>query len=185
MSNLNAKKINLGRVVHREVTKFQSICWFNTIATSLDCRSPTKLEKLIQPDNIKINHYGEEVISQSWKRYRNGQRLPRDGEKANGRPGPVIAAEKFSPESAYIFRHPIWKVMRAERIELSDAVEILKYFGDYIRFCYTDLELSDDDDQIFDLFIEYAGLDIWIDRDAELISPTAHREAETAKAHRG
>lgn len=162
-----------GRINQKEITKFQTICWFNSIAKKLSCNSPTKLEKRIQPDNIKINQYGEEVISESWKRYRKGSRLPNDGFKVNGNPGPVIAAEKYSLESGYIFRHPIWKVMRSDRIELYDALEILKYFSNHIRRWYIDLEQTNQDD-IYDSFVASADLEIWIDTADDMLSSLDH-----------
>lgn len=172
---MNTKSIKtLGeKTIKSEVSKFQAISWFNTVAKSLDCYSPDQLEKLIQPEKIKKDLDGKNVTTRAWRKYRDGTRLPSDGFRSNGMAGPVIAAGNRSLDSLTIYRHPIWNIMRNEKLGFRDSVKLLDYFDPFVRRYYIDLETKDLDD-IFESFAENIGLPIWIDRDDDMIRSLDH-----------
>lgn len=153
-----------GRPGRTTVDRLQAIAWFNTVAHRLRDDSPFRLEKFFQPENIRVNVDGKRVTTRAWDKYRDGDRLPSDGCKKDGQPGPVVAAGKVIPDSLYIFRHPIWQVMRANKLSFEETVRMLGFFEPFVSRYYLDLETRDPVRQ-FEAFAKNVGLPIWIDRE--------------------
>lgn len=155
-----------GRPKKTEINRFQAIAWFNAISNGLSEHSPSRLERKIQPENIRRDDSGKLVGTRAWDKYRDGQRLPKDGFKPDGKAGVVIAAEAFVPASIYIYRHPIWEVMRSKKLEFKDAYEMVSNFPHVVSRYYLDLTAIDMDSKL-EAFSENIGREIWIDRDAD------------------
>lgn len=152
-----------GRRPRTAVDRFQAIAWFNAVSNGAWDDSPFRLEKRFQPENVKKRD-GKVVASRSWDKYRDGTRLPSDGHKKDGRPGPVVAAGMVIWDSLYIYRHPIWRVMRTERLSFEEVVGLLSFFPPFVGRYYLDLETKDRESQ-FEAFSDNVGQEIWIDRD--------------------
>lgn len=162
-----------GRPKRSKVDEFQAMAWFNTIAHRFDINSPFQLERLIEPNHVKRNADGKLVCSRAWDKYKKGKRLPKDGMKPDGTPGAVLLAGERVPESADIYRHPIWKILRAEHISLDEAKTIVYGFRDYVRRFYFDLELPDLRSRL-ESFGEFVCLPIHIGADDDLIVSLDH-----------
>lgn len=160
------KKI-MGRQRKSTVDRFQSIAWFNAVAHGVSDDSPSRLEKRFQPENIKKNADGKQTGTRSWNEYRDGKKLPSDGYKKDGRPLSVIAAGKAVPDSLYIYRHPIWQAMRADKISFEEVIQMMDFFKPFVSHYYLDLETTDLERQ-FKAFTENVGMPIWIDREDDL-----------------
>lgn len=152
-----------GRPSNTAVDRFQAIAWFNTVADGVGDDSPFRLERRFQPENVRA-HDGKQVVTRAWDKYRNGDRLPSDGQKRNGRLGPVLAAGMVIPDSLYIYRHPIWRAMRAKRVSFEEVVSMLGLFQPSVSRYYLDLRTRNLEHQ-FEAFSGNVGLEIWIDRD--------------------
>lgn len=142
---------------------FQTIAWFNSVVDGTGDDSTFRLEKRFQPENVKRRD-GKLEASRAWDKYRDGTHLPNDGYKKDGRPGPVVAAGMVIPESLYIYRHPIWRAMRAERLSFEEVVGLLTFFPPFVSRYYLNLETRDRDRQ-FEAFSDNVGQEIWIDRE--------------------
>lgn len=153
-----------GRPKRSEVDRFQAIAWFNTVSHGALDGSPFRLEKLFQPENIKTDEDGKQTATRAWDKYRRGDRLPKDGYKNDGLPGPVIAAGKTILDSLYIYRHPIWRAMRADTLSFEEVIKILGSIEPFVSRYYLDLEIKDSERQ-FEAFAESVGMPIWIDID--------------------
>lgn len=172
MSESNTQPMR-GRPPRTAPERFQAIAWFNAVSNGVQEYSPTRLEKQFQPKNIKINAEGKRVGTRAWDKYRDGERLPSDGYKKDGRPGPVLAAGRVVPDSLYIYRHPIWQVMRADNLSFEEVVGLLGFFRPFVSRYYLDLESRDLERQ-FEAFTENVGLPIWIDREDDLHNSLDH-----------
>lgn len=153
-----------GRPKKSAVDRFQAIAWFNAVSYWTRDSSPYRLEKRFQPENIKMDHDGKQVGTRAWDKYRKGERLPKDGYRKDGRPGPVVAAGKVVPDSLYVYRHPLWGILRSKKMSFDNAVKSLGFFVPSVRHFYLDLESSDPERQ-FESFAESVGMPIWIDRE--------------------
>lgn len=151
-----------GRKKRSKVDRFQAIAWFNAVSLGAWEDSPFRLEKRFQPENIKKDEIGRQTATRAWDKYRSGDRLPKDGYKINGLPGPVIAAGMAVPDSLYIYRHPIWHVMRADKLSFEEVIKMLGFIAPFVSHNYLDLETSDSERQ-FEAFAESVGMPIWID----------------------
>ena len=80
-----------GRPPRTDVDRFQAMAWFTAVSNGVGDESAFRLEKRFQPENVKSRD-GKLVASRAWDKYRDGIRLPSDGFKKDGRPGPVVAA---------------------------------------------------------------------------------------------
>jgi hypothetical protein len=162
-----SKRPGPGRPRLTAIDRFQAMAWFNTISSWEGDDSPFRLEKIFQPENVKINLEGKQIASRAWDKYRHGTRLPRDGYMSDGRPGAVLAAARRVPDSVFIYRHPIWKVMRVNRLSFERVVEILHLFPPFVRRYYIDLEVTGYERQC-ESFEESIGKPIWVDQQDEL-----------------
>ena len=171
--NVKGQKRGPGRPRFTEIDKFQTLAWFETVAYGLGSDKPFQLERKIQPEGIKRDADGKLYGTRMWDNYKAGVQLPRDGFNAEGRPYAVLSAAKFAPESLEIYRHPIWIVMRAERMVFETVVELLNGFDYYVKRFYLDLE-STSPKRSYESFVESIGLPIWIDRDDDLIRSLDH-----------
>lgn len=129
-----------GHPERTDVDRFQAMAWFNSIAYVLNDASPTHLEQLIQPRNVSRDEIGKLKSSRAWDKYKIGARLPQDGYLKDGISGAVIAAERFVPESADVFRHPIWIAMRSPLMEFKEVVRLISTFPPPIAHQYMDLD---------------------------------------------
>lgn len=154
-----------GRPHRTDVDRFQAMAWFTAVSNGVGDESAFRLEKRFQPENVKTRD-GKLVASRAWDKYRDGARLPSDGFKKDGRPGPVVAAGMVILDSLYIYRHPIWRVMRTEQLSFEEVVGMLSFFPPFVSRYYLDLETRDRERQ-FEAFSENVGQEIWIDREDE------------------
>lgn len=166
MAETNQKSLR-GRPKRSEVDRFQAIAWFNAVSHGMSDDSPFRLEKRFQPENIKTDVDGKQTATRAWDKYRRGERLPKDGYKKDGLPGPVIAAGKSVLDSLYIYRHPIWQAMRADRLSFEEVIKILGFIEPFVSHYYLDLETTDSERQ-FKAFAESVGMPIWIDLEDDL-----------------
>lgn len=162
-----------GRPKRSEVDRFQAIAWFNAVSHGALDGSPFRLEKRFQPENIKTDEDGKQTATRAWDKYRSGERLPKDGYKKDGLPGPVIAAGKTILDSLYIYRHPIWQAMRADRLSFEEVIKILGFIEPFVSRYYLDLEIKDSERQ-FEAFAERVGMPIWIDIDDDFHKSLDH-----------
>lgn len=152
----------LKKRLRREVRPFHAKAWFNAVAHDMKDDAPLRLENALQPWKMSFNDYGKLVPSRSWDRYKAGAVLPKDGHEKSGNPLSVMAAAKNSPESVWIYRHPLWLTMKSPFMSLSKATQLISTFEPKIAGYYLDLTKS----KALDLSKSLAGnicLDIWID----------------------
>lgn len=171
MDSTTAKK--RGRPKRTKVDEFQAKAWYNTIANHFDLDVPFHLERIIEPGNIKRDQDGKLYSNRAWDKYRNGSRSPKDGMKRDGTPNVVVLAEQRVPQSAEIYRHPIWRVLREDVIGVSESKEIIYSFRDYVRRYYFDLELPSLQARL-DSFGANVCLPIQIGSDDDLIVSLDH-----------
>jgi hypothetical protein len=151
-----------GRRPHGPVDSFQTRAWFNSIADVVGTNTPHALEQTIQRHLIHLND-GKTKASSSWDKYKNGLRLPQDGHGKDGKPGAVMAAEQHAPESGDVFRHPIWKAMRADIMNLKEATDLISTLRPATTHYYVDLSDAMASHRAASLE-QNIGLAIWIDR---------------------
>lgn len=160
---MKIKKPKLGRQVKGVIDRFQTMAWFNSIANVLGDSSPTHLEQIIQPENVKKDEIGKLKTSRSWDKYKIGARLPTDGYLKDGKPGAVLAAEKIVAESAYVYRHPIWAVMRTPVMSYDVVTQTISTLRPSVARYYMDLSETMKDTRAASL-AQNIGLRIWIER---------------------
>lgn len=150
-----------GRPQRSAADAFQAKAWFNSISNVLDIESAYVLERMIQRENVVVRS-GKTITSRAWDKYKIGVRLPQDGLMKSGKPGAVIAAEHHAPESGDVFRHPIWKVMRAKTLEFDEAIRLISAFKPSIARYYVDLSDAMVSNRA-DSLEQNIGMPIWID----------------------
>jgi hypothetical protein len=151
-----------GRPKHSAVDRFQTMAWFNSIARVLEIESPYSLECVIQRENI-VERDGKIITSRAWDKYKVGTRVPQDGHMKSGKHGAVLAAEHHVPESGYVFRHPIWKVMRARTMGFDEATRLISALKPSVAGYYMDLSKAMANNRT-DSLSRNIGLPIWIER---------------------
>lgn len=127
-----------GRPKRSQVDSFQARAWFNSIASILGTDSPHALEQIIEPDKV-VHRDGKVITSRAWGKYRAGTRLPKDRDRKNGKFGTVAAAERIVPISGDVYRHLIWRVMRAPSMDFDLVTKELRAMKPSIAGCYIDL----------------------------------------------
>lgn len=168
-ADIEAKR---GRPKRSDIDGYQAKAWYNTVSIGVGDDSAFRLEKLIQPENVKRLD-GKLVVSRAWDKYRDGERLPLDGYKKDGRPGPVLAAGRLVPDSLYIYRHPIWRAMRSEQLSFDEVFDLVLHFKPSVRRYYLDLEIRDLERQL-ETFVSSFGQKIFIETDHEKTDPLDH-----------
>ena len=163
MSAPPAKSPKRGRRPHGPVDSFQARAWFNSIAYVIGTSAPHAIEQNVQPHLIQQAD-GKAKSSSSWVKYKNGLRLPQDGYGKDGRPGAVMAAERHAPESVDVFRHPLWKAMRTDIMDIKETTDLIATFRPVIAQYYVDLSDAMVKRRV-DSFEQSIGLSIWIDWD--------------------
>lgn len=154
----------MGRKKRAKFEDFLTIAWFNTISAQLGLDSPLKLEKRFRPNLVTQNQNGKWVDSRAWGRYKTGKRTPREGVDENGYPYAVTAAAKVVPDSLRIYRHPLWQVLKEEKMSFEGIVEMLDFYPAYVSRYYMDLSNSSPENQ-FPTFCESIGMPIWVHYD--------------------
>jgi len=129
----------MGRKPKSELDQIRARIWFAIIATTVGSDSPRYLERLFQPDHLKRNSEGKLNDSRAWDKYRSGFRRPSDGAHPVKGPGAVMAAEKSVPDSAYIYRHPMWSFLAKGGLAYQATLQIIGRFRPYVRRWYFDL----------------------------------------------
>lgn len=129
----------MGRKPRSDLDQVRARIWFAVIATAVGSDSPRYLERLFQPEHLKRNLDGKINDSRAWDKYRSGSRLPKDGAHPVNGPGAVLAAEKSVPDSAYIYRHPIWSFLAKGGLAYQNTVQTIWQFRPYVRRWYFDL----------------------------------------------
>lgn len=76
-------KSRRGRPTKSEVDRFQAIAWFNAVSHKTKEKSPFRLEKRFQPENIKTDADGKQTVTRAWDKYRSGDRIVARFENAN------------------------------------------------------------------------------------------------------
>ena len=158
---------------------YRAKIWFSIIAESIGSSSPRHLERLFQPNNLKRNLDGKIVDSRSWDKYKKGDRLPKDGVNHQGFSFAVHAAESVVPDSAYIFRHPLWYLLGHGGQSYSQTAETIFGFKNYVRRFYFDLDLLSEGD-ILGSFGSSIGEAIAIGSDDDFVDVFDHLYAQSA-----
>lgn len=153
----------MGRKPKSPVDHFQTIAWYQTIANWMGYDLPNRLERHFQPHLVRKDSDGCWRYSGSWDDYQKGAPLPKEGYREDGAPYAVTAA-RLVPGALYIFRHPIWEILRLEKIAFEKVVENLARFPMKVTRYYID-PTSETLDELFESFVESVGLPIWIDVD--------------------
>lgn len=151
-----------GRPKRSDVDRFQTMAWFNSISNVMNDCSPTHLERIIQPENVTINNAGKLITSRAWDKYKAGDRLPSDTILKEGKSSAVLAAEKFVPESADVFRHPLWIAMRMPVMSFVEVMRLISTLPPSASHFYMDLSETLRETQASS-FSENVGLAIWIE----------------------
>lgn len=158
----NKYPVKAHKLVRDEVNRFHTLAWFNAVSFDLKETSPLRLEKKLQPWNVKWNADGKLIGSRAWDRYKDGKRLPQDGYGKEGKPLAVIAAMDQSPRSAWLYRHPLWEAMESPSMSLVRATELISRFSTDVASYYGDLARAAPINRA-EILAENIGLDIWID----------------------
>lgn len=139
----------MGRRPRKKFDEFRARIWFLIISEAIGSESPRYLERLFQPAHLKRNEDGKLLDSRSWDKYKKGLRLPKDGMSLRHEAHAVKSAEALVPDSAYVFRHPLWRFLGSEGFSYSQVVSVVFEFPAYVRRFYFDLALPGREEQKF------------------------------------
>lgn len=158
----NKTPVKSGKLLRDEVNRLHTLAWFNAVSHDLKETSPFRLEKELQPWKIKKNADGKLIGSRGWDRYKLGERLPQDGYGKDNNPLAVMAAAERSPESVWLYRHPLWEAMASPLMSLNRATELISKFPPDVASYYGDLAKAS---PIYraEILADNISLDIWID----------------------